>query len=173
MDYFELYGIPRSADLDVKALEQRFRELSLEVHPDRLVGADAHARRVAAEKSALLNEGVKVLRDPVRRLFYLLKLRGVDLEGEQAAAKLEMPVEFLEEILAHREALEAAKARKALDQAHAMAKEMRAARDGWLEQAKRALERDDVDTATQALGRVRYYTRFLEEVDAFEEELLT
>ncbi|GMU60824.1 MAG: hypothetical protein AMXMBFR34_25870 [Myxococcaceae bacterium] len=173
MDYFELYGIPRSADLDVKALEQRFRELSLEVHPDRLVGADAHARRVAAEKTASLNEGVRVLKDPVRRALYLLKLKGVDLESEQAAAKLQMPLEFLEEIMGRREALEGVKVKRDLDRAHAMAAEIRTARDAHLAQAKAALEKDDVPAATQALGRLRYYARFLEEVDAFEEELLS
>jgi len=172
MDYFELYGLPRSADLDVKALEQRFRELSLELHPDRLVGADAHARRVAAEKTASLNEGVKVLKDPVRRAFYLLKLKGVDLESEQAAARLQMPMDFLEEIMERREALESVKAKRDLASAQAMAEEIRAARDAQLSQAKAALGKDDVPAATQALGRLRYYARFLDEVDAFEEELL-
>jgi molecular chaperone HscB len=172
MDYFELYGLPRSADLDVKALEQRFRELSLELHPDRLVGADAHARRVAAEKTASLNEGVKILKDPVRRAFYLLKLKGVDVESEAAASRLQMPMEFLEEIMTHRETLEAVKAKRDLDRAKAMATEIHSALDGSLAQAKQALAKDDVPAATQALGRVRYYARFLEEVDAFEEELL-
>lgn len=173
MDHFELFGLPRRVDVDVKALEQRFRELSLELHPDRLVGADARERRIAAEKTASLNEGVKILRDPVRRAFYLLKLKGVDVEGEQAAAKLQIPMEFLEEIIERREALERVKAAKDLGRAHAMAAEIRAARDAALEKARAALETDDVPVATQALGRVRYYERFLEEVDAFEEELMS
>ena len=58
-----------------------------------------------------------------------------------------------------------------LEKAHAMAVEIRATRTKTLELAQDALRRDDVPTATTALGRVRYYTRFLEEVDAFEEEL--
>lgn len=173
MDHFELFGLPRGVDVDLKALEQRFRELSLELHPDRLVGAEPRERRLAAERTASLNEGVKILRDPVRRAFYLLRLKGVDLEGEQAAARLQMPMEFLEEIMERREALEQAKSNKALDRAQAMAHDIRAARDASLAQARQALIADDVPTATQALGRVRYYVRFLEEVDAFEEELLS
>lgn len=173
MDHFELFGLPRRVDVDVKALEQRFRELSLELHPDRLVGAGARERRIAAEKTASLNEGVKILRDPVRRAFYLLKLKGVDVEGEQAAAKLAMPMEFLEEIMERREALERVKAARDLEKALVMAVEIRTARDTALAQARTALESDDVPAATQALGRVRYYVRFLEEVDAFEEELMS
>lgn len=172
MNHFEIFGIAPSVDVDVKALEQRHRELSLEVHPDRLAGADAHTRRLAAEKSAALNDAIKVLRDPARRAFYLLKLNGVDLEAEHAAAKVKLPMEFLEEIIERREALEAAKAEKNLDKAHAMAGDIRVQRDEQLEEAQDALRVKDLEAATVALGRLRYYSRFLEEVDAFEEELL-
>jgi molecular chaperone HscB len=82
-------------------------------------------------------------------------------------------MEFREEIMERREALEALKAKKNLDQAQAMAKDIKTARDASLSLAQDALRRDDVPNASVALGRVRYYTRFLEEVDAFEEELLS
>lgn len=173
MTHFELFNLAPSVDLDVKALEDLHRKLSLEAHPDRLTGADAHARRLAAEKSASLNEAIKVLKDPVRRAFYLLELKGVKLDTEQAAAKLKMPLAFLEEIMEHREALEAVKAQRSLERAHAMAKDIRALRDTALAQAQDALRKDDVPAASLALGRVRYYSRFLEEVDAFEEELMS
>ncbi|MFZ5440785.1 MAG: Fe-S protein assembly co-chaperone HscB [Myxococcota bacterium] len=173
MTHFDVFQLAPSVDLDVKALEDLHRKLSLETHPDRLAGADAHTRRVAAEKSASLNEALKVLRDPVRRAFYVLELKGVKLDTEQAAAKLKMPMEFLEEIMERREALEAVKTQRSLERAHAMAAEIRAAKDASLTEAQAALRRDDVPTASLALGRVRYYSRFLEEVDAFEEELMS
>jgi molecular chaperone HscB len=42
-----------------------------------------------------------------------------------------------------------------------------------LERAKAALGQDDVAEATHQLGRVRYFTRFVEEVEALEEEALS
>ena len=174
MTHFELFGLLPSVDLDVKALEQKHRELSLASHPDRLpADADARARRLAAERTAALNDGVKVLKDPARRAFYVLELKGVKLDTEQAAAQLKMPMDFLEEIMERREALEAVKAAKDLDRAHAMAADIRAHHATALSEAQVALRADDVPAASQALGRVRYYARFLEEVDAFEEELLS
>ena len=92
MTHFEIFNLPASVDLDVKALEAKHRELSLATHPDRLVNADARERRIAAEKSAALNEAIKVLRDPVRRAFYVLELKGVKLDTEDAAAKVKMPM---------------------------------------------------------------------------------
>jgi len=170
--HFELFNLAPSVDLDVKALEDLHRKLSLESHPDRLPGdADARTRRLAAEKSAALNDAVKTLKDPVKRAFYVLELKGVKLDTEQAAAKVKMPMEFLEEIMERREALEGAKVGRKLEAAQAMAREIREAQRTALTLAQDSLRKDDVAIATQALGRVRYYTRFLEEVDAFEEEL--
>lgn len=173
MTHFELFGLAPSVDLDVAALETLHRQLALEAHPDRQGNADARARRGAAEKSAALNEAVKVLRDPVRRAFYVLELKGIKLDTEQAAAAVKMPLEFLEEVMERRETLEAAKVAKKLDAVQAMAGDVRRAAAESLATAQEALRRDDVSQATLALGRVRYYTRFLEEVDAFEEEVLS
>jgi molecular chaperone HscB len=171
--HFELFNLAPSVDLDVAALEALHRKLAMESHPDRVSGADSHTRRLAAERSAALNDAVKVLKDPVRRAFYLLELKGVKLDTEQAAAKVKMPTDFLEEIMEQREALEAVKATRKLEAAQAMAVQIAGARAKTLAVAQDALRRDDVATATTALGRVRYYTRFLEEVDAFEEELMS
>ena len=171
MTHFELFSLPPSVDLDVKALDDLHRKLSLETHPDRLGQADARTRRIAAEKSAALNEAVKVLRDPVRRAFYVLELKGIKLDTEHAAAQLKMPMEFLEEIMERREALEGARAAKDLARAQAMAKEITGLKSASLTAAQEALRKDDISGASQALGRVRYYARFLEEVEAFEEEL--
>jgi len=49
--------------------------------------------------------------------------------------------------------------------------EARRALDESLARAQTALRAHDVPQATDALARLRYYARFLEEVDAFEEEL--
>ena len=61
-----------------------YRELSLQLHPDRFAQADAQERRLSLEQTTALNEAYKTLKDPVRRAFYLLKLHGVDLDREDA-----------------------------------------------------------------------------------------
>ncbi len=170
--HFDIFGLPPRVELDVKALEQRHRELSLELHPDRFAQADARTRRVALEKTTTLNDAFKVLKDPVRRAFYLLKLKGVDLEHDGSAAQTRMPLEFLQEVLDRREALEAVKAAKDLAKARAMAEEMGHLEAEALAKAQAALERDDVAEATLQLSRLKYFTRFVEDVDAFEEESL-
>ena len=76
-------------------------------------------------------------------------------------------------VIGWREALDAARTAKDLGKAQAMAKDIAALKATSLASAQSALRTDDVTAASVALGRVRYYARFLEEVEAFEEELLS
>jgi molecular chaperone HscB len=173
MNHFEVFGLAPALELDVKALEQKLRDLSLEVHPDRFAQADAKTRLAALEKTTALNDAFKVLKDPVRRAFYVLKLKGVDLENEATAAQTKMPMAFLEEVMERREQLEALKARKDVAKAREMANGIEREKQSALDRAKTALGQDDVAEATHQLGRVRYFTRFVEEVEALEEEALS
>jgi molecular chaperone HscB len=173
MTHFEVFGLAPALDVDVKALEQRLRELSLEWHPDRFVQADARTRVSALEKTTALNEAFKVLRDPVKRAFYVLKLKGVDLDSEASAAQAKMPMTFLEEVMERREQLESLKSKRDVTKARSMADEIEKEKSSALELAKAALTRDDVTEATHQLGRVRYYSRFIEEVEALEEEAVS
>ncbi|QSQ14376.1 Fe-S protein assembly co-chaperone HscB [Myxococcus landrumensis] len=182
--HFDVFGLARRYDVDVPALEKQYRELSLQLHPDRVAQADAKERLKALEGTTALNEAFKTLKDPVRRAFYLLKLHGVDLEREDAGAQKDMPLEFLEEVMELREALDAAMEKKDLARVQAMGTRVEGRRKAALDEAAgtlRALEgggtgedaQGQVRKASHALGRVRYFTRFLEQVEAFEEESLS
>ncbi len=180
--HFDVFGLAPGYALDVAALEQRFRELSLKLHPDRYAKAEARERRLSLEHTTALNDAYKALKDPARRAFYLLKLRGVDLDREEQGATDEAqkrlttpPMDFLEEVMELREALHHAKADEA--RVAAMKQDVQGRKERALTSAVAALETPPenataLQEAAQSLGRVRYYTRFLEEVDRIEEENL-
>jgi molecular chaperone HscB len=177
--HFETLGLARAVDLDAALLAQRHKQLSLQFHPDRQGGADARTRRGFAEKSTAINEAYRVLKDPFSRAFYLLSLHGVDLGSEDGAAtQKSMPLSFLEEVMEKREALEAVRARKDTAAAASMGAQVTAERAAALDAgmaALRVLEAGSIagealEKATHQLARVRYFTRFLEEVEAIEEE---
>jgi molecular chaperone HscB len=179
VSHFDIFSLPARYDLDVAGLEQKYRELSLQLHPDRVAQGDARERRVALEQTTALNDAYKVLKDPVKRAFYLLKLSGVDLDREDAGAQKDIPLEFLEEIMDLREALSNARDKGDLATAQKMARDVEALRQKALAEAAEALRQLEgksdsaiVTQASHALARVRYFTRFLEEVEAFEEEAL-
>ncbi|MHB8253108.1 MAG: Fe-S protein assembly co-chaperone HscB [Acidiferrobacter sp.] len=102
-NYFELFGLPVRFDLDTQDLAGRHRELIRLWHPDRYTQGSSQERRLAVETSANLNDGLKVLRDPVSRARYFLELRGVSTDEETDTV---MDPLFLMEQMAWRERLE-------------------------------------------------------------------
>jgi molecular chaperone HscB len=110
-NHFELFGLPERFRLDTQALDEAYRRLQSQVHPDRFAhGTDAD-KRVALQTSARVNEAYRALREPVARAEYLLGLHGVDPRDE---TDTRLPGEFLERQLERREeAADAAEARDA------------------------------------------------------------
>ena len=85
-DDFALLGLPRRFQLDLTALDQRWKELQRQTHPDRHAAQGVAAQRVAMQWSVRINEAHQRLRDPVRRAAYLCELFGAPIEAERNTA---------------------------------------------------------------------------------------
>ena len=79
VDYFTFFGLPRKLDLDVAALDKDFYDLSRKLHPDINAQAGSQEQEWSLQQSSLLNDAHRILKDPIKRTEYLLKLEGVEL----------------------------------------------------------------------------------------------
>jgi len=86
VDYFSFFGLPRKLNLDVAQLEAEFYELSRRLHPDLAARRDQHEQEWSLEQSSRLNNAYRMLKDPIKRTEYLLKLEGVHLEEQSTTA---------------------------------------------------------------------------------------
>jgi molecular chaperone HscB len=111
-DYFSFFGLPRRLNVDPPDLEQRFRSLSRQFHPDYFYNADAAERRASLERSSYLNDAYRTLRQPISRVEYLLQLEGLAARGPEEAAK-QVPPALLEEVFALNEELDEVRALRA------------------------------------------------------------
>ena len=73
-DFFSFVGLPRKLTIDAQDLEQRYRALSRQFHPDYFYNAPAADRRQSLERSSYLNDAYRTLKDPLARVEYLLRL---------------------------------------------------------------------------------------------------
>jgi len=172
-DPFDLLGVDPRFDVDLEALERRHRDLSKALHPDRYSGTPAAERRMALGRAIEVNEAYRVLRDPVKRAEALLRRAGVAV-GEISEPK-PTPALLMEFMEQREELSDAGRARDAARIA-ALAKRMRAREEGTLAALSRGLDEAGGDaakltTVLPLLGELRYVRRFLDEVDAIEEEL--
>ena len=83
---FELFGIPPRFSQDAGALDERWKDLQRQVHPDRFAGQGPAAQRVAAQWSARVNEAYRRLKEPLKRAAYLCELHGAALHAEDNTA---------------------------------------------------------------------------------------
>jgi molecular chaperone HscB len=112
------------------------------------------------ERSSQINAGYRVLRDPVLRAEYLIKLGGVDLDSSDPRTGAPHPTQaFLIEMIELRERL-------AEGQVEGLREEVEARADAALDAAIAALDRGEVRGAAEQLVARRYFQRFMDEVDA-------
>ncbi|MCA9708841.1 MAG: Fe-S protein assembly co-chaperone HscB [Myxococcales bacterium] len=168
-DHFERLGQPRRWGLDRDALEAAYLARAQQWHPDRFVDAPPGQQRQAMERSAALNEGYRVLRDPVRRAEYLCRLGGIDVDSsEPGTGAPPMEQAFLVEMIERREQVADARAEgdAALDQLRAAVEDEL---DEALDEAVAALEAGATPSAARALVRRRYLQRLVDEIEGTPE----
>lgn len=86
VDYFSFFGLPPKLNIDVRALEKNFYELSRRLHPDLNARAGSQEQEWSMEQSSLLNDAYRTLKDPIKRTQYLLHLEGIVLEEQSKSA---------------------------------------------------------------------------------------
>ena len=118
-NYFELFGLAPSFNIELATFETNFRKIQSASHPDRFVTGTAAEKLSAMQLATLANEAHQTLKSPANRAKYLLELQGITAISDTNTA---MPTDFLMQQMEWREALEDAKAAKdifALEQLHA------------------------------------------------------
>lgn len=160
-NHFELFGLAPAYALDAARLDEAYRRIQAEVHPDRYAGAGDAERRASMQMTTQVNEAYRTLKSPVRRATYLLGLQGVDAGFETDTA---MPPEFLLRQMDLREELEAAGDEASLDALGARLAEERGAIEAEL-RARIDADRDYA-AARNLVRKLIFFERLAEEVDA-------
>lgn len=101
-NYFALFQFPTAFALDAAELRARYLALQQQYHPDRFAAASDYEKRLAVSMSATVNDAYAVLKKPLSRMVYLLKLHGHDALAETNTS---VPEDFLEQQMQWREAL--------------------------------------------------------------------
>ena len=147
-DYFAFLGLPRRLNIDMPLLEQRFRELSRQYHPDYFYNAPPKERLAALERSSHLNDAYRTLRNPVSRIEYLLGLEGLTVT-QPGEGSPKVPPSLLEEVFALNEELdELRELRESGVDPETLRQRLDAARKP-IEQKRQAHERELQDLSTR------------------------
>ena len=79
-NYFEIFDVAQTYDVDQKGLLERYLGLQRKFHPDRYIASSEAEKRINMQWVAEINLAFETLSDDLKRSIYLLNLNGHELE---------------------------------------------------------------------------------------------
>lgn len=172
MNYFELFNIPVSFDVDMSVLPQTYQQLQRLTHPDKFSSGSEQQKLVAIQKNAQVNDAYSVLKSPLSRAEYMLSLRGIDLQHEQQTIK---DSSFLMQQMEWREELsEIAEQTDPLSALEELESEIKLAIKNDLSQLKEFLGCEQASAEQKAadiIRQLKFLYKMLSEIELKEESL--
>lgn len=109
-NYFELFNLPEKFEIDSVRLQENYRSIQKEIHPDRFATSTENEKVQSMIKSTQVNDAYQTLKSPTKRAKYILSLH-------KSVEKITLPPDFLMQQMEWEEHLEdIEKNKSALDQ---------------------------------------------------------
>lgn len=171
-NYFELFSMQPSFDINLNDLDERFRKLQKEFHPDRFASVSDQERRIAMQLTAQINEAYQTLSHPLARGSYLLKLNGINIDNE---TDTKMDAAFLMEQMELREQLETVKNNKhPEDLIDSLYKTIGAGQKNRVTELSKCLGSIELDEnklrARELLRELQFFEKMKQEIEGIEDE---
>lgn len=162
-NYFQLFDIPVSFEVDLELVQQRYMELQKLVHPDKFVNASAQEKRLSMQQTSRINEALNTLKQPVERALYLLKLKDMDINFDNETT---MDAGFLMEQMEMREALsEVRNNQDPLAELDHLTKELTDKIKNMMADFSKCYEADRLDEARELIRKLQFLQKAKKEVD--------
>jgi molecular chaperone HscB len=178
-NFFELFELPVSFDVDQALMQQRYMQLQKQLHPDRFASSSDQEKRLSMQHTSWVNEALATLKDPVARASYLLKLKAIDVKPDNETT---MDAAFLMQQLEMREKLEHVRQNfrnmndDPLDELDSMSREIKASTSEIEQGFANSYEADELDEAREWVRKLQFMQKAKQEIDALtariEDELM-
>lgn len=169
-NYFQLFKLSESCELDLEALAEIYRELQSEVHPDRFANADEQTKLRAVQSSSYLNEAYDTLKSPLKRAGYILGLHQQNIEQ---VSQSDLSMDLLLEQIRLREALEEMpKDDSALADLARIKNEVKAKLAVSHQNITACIENTDFEKAKKIYHELQFLYKLIAEIESAEEQRL-
>lgn len=166
---FELFDLPVDFQLDNDLLNRRYLALQKSLHPDNFARSSSQEQRLAMQKSAEVNDALRILKDPVSRADCIIHLySGTERDIEQ---KSNRDTAFLMQQLEWRERLEEIERTQDLDALMDFVQDIEAVQRENLAEISTALYGQNWQRAEQINDRLRFMKKLNSEIERVEEQI--
>ena len=98
-NYFQLFNLPEKFQIDSVKLQENYRSIQKEIHPDRFATSTENEKVQSMIKSTQVNDAYQTLKSPTKRAKYILSLH-------RSVEKITLPPDFLMQQMEWEEHLE-------------------------------------------------------------------
>lgn len=159
--YFNLFQLEPSFNIDTVALEQSYRALAARFHPDKFASASAFEQKQAVMMSSTINDAYRTLKSPIDRAAYLLKSQNIDADAPEHTS---FSPEFLMQQMEWRETLMDAQMEQNHDAIRALDQEIQEVQSNLYQDLQQAFEQQDYESAAQWVRHGRFLNKLRNEI---------
>lgn len=159
--YFNLFQLEPSFNIDTEALEQTYRALAARFHPDKFASASAFEQKQAVMMSSTINDAYRTLKSPIDRAAYLLKSQNIDADAPEHTS---FSPEFLMQQMEWRETLMDAQMEQNHDAIRALDQEIQEVQSSLYQDLQQAFEQQDYESAAQWIRHGRFLNKLRKEI---------
>lgn len=167
---FALFDLPVAFQVDSALLNERYLALQKSLHPDNFSATSAQEQRLAIQKSAEINDALRILKDPIMRADSIIAINTGETENPEE--KSNNDIDFLMQQMEWRETLENIENRKDTDELTTFAQEINQIRHAILSELSTALTEQQWDIARAITDKLRFIKKLQAEIERVEETLL-
>lgn len=165
--------MPLSSEVDTVLLEQKYKLLQAQLHPDRQLNTQSNTQErsklAAVQQASMLNDAYATLKLPLRRAEHLLQLKGIDTTSYDQA---DLDKDFLLGQLKLREQLEELQAQANPEALEGMLRQMeQELASKWRDFSNR-FDSNNLQAAYQAFRELQFLQKLIEEIREAEDRLL-
>lgn len=167
---FALFDLPVAFQVNSALLNERYLALQKSFHPDNFSATSAQEQRLAIQKSAEINDALRILKDPIARADSIIAINTGKTENPEE--KSNKDIGFLMQQMEWRETLENIENRQDTDELTAFAQEINQIRHAILSELSTALNAQQWDIARAITDKLRFIKKLQAEIERVEETLL-
>ena len=159
-NFFELFNLDISIDINKSELDEKVKILQSKFHPDKYASGSDLEKRLALQISSHVNDGYKILSDIVLRIEYILKIKNF-IKDE---SKTINDINFLQEQIDYNELVESLKENNDNDLIDRHLEKVKVLLKETIDNIKLSFKSKDFEDMWQNLSKLRFYIKNINEL---------
>ncbi|WP_163937396.1 co-chaperone HscB [Paraferrimonas sp. SM1919] len=169
MNYFEIFGLEQTFNIDLGQLSKHYLELQKSVHPDKFANGSEAEQRFAMQKAAQINDAFERLKSPIKRAEHLIELAGIELVDESKTIR---DTAFLMQQMLWQEEIEDINSNHDEDSLYELQDTIAEQQAQMIKDVERLLANQSYLDAQAILPKLKFMAKLSEQLRTLEDDLI-